>query len=311
MKVVFMGTPDFAVPSVAALALGGQEVVGVITQPDRPKGRGKKLSSPPVKEVALAYGLKVFQPEKIKDGKFLDTLRALAPEVIVVAAYGCILPREVLQLPEKGCINVHASLLPKYRGAAPIHRAIINGEKETGITIMYMSEELDAGDIIRQASTEITEEDTAGTLHDRLAEMGASLLLKVLKDIEKGQINRLKQDHKRATYAPPLTREDELICWEKSSREIFNHVRGMNPWPGAYTRWDKSVLKIWRVQVVDNHNIQGSPGEVLECDQHKGITVCTGSGAVRILELQMQGKRRMTAAEFLRGRQVPPGTVLR
>lgn len=313
MRVVFMGTPDFAVPSLAALVLGGHEVVGVVTQPDKPKGRGKKLKYSPVKKIAVIYGLKVCQPAKIKSQEFLDTLRRkLAPEVIVVAAYGRILPREVLRLPEKGCINVHASLLPKYRGAAPIHRAIINGEKETGITIMYMSEELDAGDVIRQVSTDITDEDTAGTLHDRLAEMGAGLLLKVLNDLERGAVNRTKQDHKMATYAPPLTREDELISWDKSSREVFNHVRGMNPWPGAYTRLEGKILKVWRVQVLDDvdYLFQGRPGEVLESDQSKGVIVRTQSGAVSVLELQMQGKRKMTAAEFLRGRPVPPGTVL-
>jgi len=335
MRVVFMGTPDFAVPSLAALVLGGHKVAGVITQPDRPRGRGKKIKYSPVKEIALAYGLEIFQPETIKSREFINVLHGLAPEVIVVVAYGRMLPREVLALPEKGCINVHASLLPKYRGAAPIHRAIINGEKRTGVTVMYMSEELDAGDIIRQAATDITDEDTAGTLHDRLAEMGAGVLLEALHDLEKGTVNRVKQEHEMATYAPPLSREDELIAWDKSSREVFNHVRGMNPQPGAYTHLEGNILKVWRVQVADDYcfqrgayshgkgrapapvqpangsRLQGVPGEVLASDQDKGIIARTGSGAVCIVELQIQGKRKMTVAEFLRGRPVPPGTLLR
>ncbi|MHB1042736.1 MAG: methionyl-tRNA formyltransferase [Eubacteriales bacterium] len=300
MKIVFMGTPDFAVPSLKALAHAGYTVAAVVARPDRPKGRGGKVSPPPVKECALSLGLPVHQPERLKDPSFLGCMSELSPDAVVVVAYGKILPREILSLPGLGCINVHASLLPGYRGSAPIHRAVINGESETGVTTMYMEEGLDTGDIIQQKRVAIGEDDTAGVVHDRLSVLGASLLTETLALIAKGGAPRVPQDGSLATYAPPLTAEDEIICWNATARSIKDRVRGLNPWPGARTYLGERLVKVWRVRVADGYKPAGRPGTVLAFLE-EGIRVQAGEGQIIITELQAEGSKRMSAAEFLRG----------
>ena len=308
MRIVFMGTPDFAVASLKALKEAGHEIAAVVTRPDRPRGRGKINTPSPVKETALALGIPVLQPLRIKDPEFIETLRAFAPEVVIVVAFGQILPPEILSLPPYGCINVHASLLPKYRGAAPIHRAVINGEKETGVTTMYMDEGMDTGDMILKESIPIHEEDTVGIVHDRLALVGSRLLVETLRLISLGQAPRIPQNGE-PSYAPPLKAEDEIICWDRPAREIYNLVRGMNPWPGARTTLQGKVLKLWRTSCVESGWPGAKPGEVVATGP-EGILVGTGRGMLRILELQLQGGRRMEAAAFLRGKPIPKGTVL-
>ncbi|GAW30110.1 MULTISPECIES: methionyl-tRNA formyltransferase [unclassified Carboxydocella] len=308
MRIVFMGTPDFAVPSLLALDQPGWQVVGVVTQPDRPRGRGQKVSFSPVKEAALSRGWPVFQPLKVKDENFLAELEELRPDAIVVVAYGQILPEKILQLPPLGCINVHASLLPRYRGAAPIQWAIINGEQETGITTMYMSRELDAGDMILKAKVPIKDTDTFGTLHDRLATLGAELLVQTLTQIEQGQAPREPQDHSRATYAPMLNRETERINWGAGGQQIVNLIRGLNPWPGAYTLWEGNPLKIWQARFEPGTPL-ADPGTVVEL-RTEGPVVAAGDGHLVLTQLQPAGSRAMTGADFLRGRKLQAGTKL-
>ncbi len=308
MRVVFMGTPDFAVPSLKALAEAQYDVAAVVTQPDRPRGRGKKETPPPVKETARALNIPVFQPLKIKDPDFISLLKDLNPEVIVVVAFGRILPLDILVLPQYGCINVHASLLPKYRGAAPIHWAIINGEKVTGITTMYMDEGLDTGDMILREAVPIHEEDNVGDLHDRMSSLGASLLIKTLSLIKSGQAPRTPQAGE-SSYAPMLTAEDERILWDRPARDIYNQVRGMNPWPGARTTMHGKVLKIWRAAALEEDGSDLLPGQVISSGAD-GILVRAGTGKLKIAELQLQGAKRLGAADFLRGTPVPAGTAL-
>lgn len=318
MRVVFMGTPDFAVPALKQLGAAGYPVVAVVTQPDRPRGRGKKVHPSPVKQAALELNLPVLQPQRVKEAEFIQTLKKLAPDVIVVAAFGQILPKEILQLPKHGCINIHASLLPRYRGAAPIHRAVMNGESETGITTMLMDEGLDTGDILLKASITISDQDNVGSVHDRLASMGADLLLKTLALLSEGRLLRQSQDGNKATYASMLTREDEEIKWDNPSRQIFNHVRGMDPWPGARTDWDRRVLKIWRVElpeqttpvaIEDTPVKKGVPGQVLGIAKNGGLLVQTGDKPVVIAEMQLQGGKRLPASALLRGNPIVPGTI--
>lgn len=307
MRVVFMGTPDFAVPTLKALIKSGHDLAAVVTQPDRPKGRGKRETPPPVKETARASGIPVFQPTKIRDPDFIELLKGLSPEIIVVVAFGRILPPDILCLPRRGCVNVHASLLPKYRGAAPIHWAVINGETETGITIMYMDEGLDTGDMILQESIAIGIEENVGSVHDRLAMLGARLLLESLDLIEREKAPRVPQTG-NATYAPMIKAEDELICWDKPAESIYNQIRGMDPWPGAHTFLSGRVLKIWRSVVLDEGQAI-KPGSVKTSGRSE-IIVETGKGRLMITELQLQGAKRLKAAEFLRGTSIPEGTVL-
>lgn len=309
MRIVFMGTPDFAAASLKGLVESGHQVAAVITQTDKPKGRGKQVQAPPVKVMAQEYGLPVLQPASIKTGEFLEQLRAIDPQCLVVVAYGRILPTQILNLPPKGCINVHASLLPYYRGAAPIHWAVINGEGETGVTTMYMDEGMDTGDMILKRTLGIGPNDTVGQVHDELAKLGAELLVETLGLIAEDRAPRIPQDHSRATYAPLLRKEHEVIQWEQSSSHIHNHIRGMNPWPGAFTTWQGKVLKIWQSQIPQPMKAMALPGTVLEMHS-SGILVQTGSGQLLIKELQLQGSKRMEAEAFLRGKQIEPGTVL-
>ena len=304
-----MGTPDFALPSLEVLVSSPHRVVGVVTQPDRPRGRGKKVQPPPVKVRALSLGLPVFQPQRVKEEGFVDLVRGLAPDAVVVVAYGQILPPSILRLPPYGCINLHASLLPRYRGAAPIQRAIMNGEKETGVTTMLMDEGLDTGGILLQRRVPIYEEDTAGKLHDRLAREGAELLLETLDLLARGDLAPRPQDHRLATYAPPLTPEDELIDWRRPARDLYNQVRALNPWPVARTWLEGKVLKVWRAAASPlPPPAEAQPGEVVL--SRKELVVATGVGCLALLEIQLEGGKRLPAEDFLRGRPIPEGTVL-
>ena len=297
MKIVFMGTPDFAVPCFEALVKSEYDIIGVFTNPDKKKGRGYAVSMPPVKETALLNGVKVFQPKTLRSDESYEILKELAPDLIVVVAYGKILPKNILELPPMGCINVHGSLLPKYRGAAPIQWSIINGEEITGITTMYMNEGLDTGDMLLQEEVSIGENETSGELFDRLCKVGSELLIKTIKGIEKGSIKRVKQRDEEATYAPMLTKEISRIDWTKNARDIHNLVRGLNPWPKAFTMLDGKVLKIYKTNVLQN--VIGKPGEIKSLDP---FIVCCGDGnAIKILELQFDSRKRMRAEDFFRG----------
>ena len=297
-----MGTPDFAVPSLAALLEAGHEVCGVFCQPDKPVGRHQnKLQAPPVKQFALSKDIPVFQPVKLRDGTALAQLKELDPELIVVAAYGRILPDDILALPPKGCINVHSSLLPKYRGAAPINWAVINGDAETGVTIMHMATELDAGDIIDQVSTSIDPDETVEAVHDRLAALGGELLVKVVGEIAAGTAKRTPQDHEKATLAPMLSRALSPIDWTRPAKAIHNQVRGLVPWPATSTDiLGGGVVKVYAVSET-GETTGKAPGTILAAG-HPGIDVACGDGKViRITELQAPGSRRMAAADYLRG----------
>lgn len=301
-----MGTPDFAVPSLEALIRSEDDVVAVVSQPDKPRGRGRKLAPPPTKLVAAKYDIPVLQPSKIRTAEFLDELRKLSPDLICVAAYGKILPKAILELPRYGCINVHASLLPEYRGAAPVNWAIVRGERVTGVTTMLMDEGMDTGDILLQLEIPIDDEDTGESLSRRLATAGAELLIETIGKLGGNSLTPKKQDESRATYAPMLKKEDGRIDWSRSPGEVRNLVRGMLPWPGAFTYLGGRLLKIYRVRVTEG---SGNPGEVIE--SKSGILrVCAGDGAVDVLELQLEGGRRMDAGAFLAGRKIEPGTVL-
>jgi len=309
-----MGSPEFALPCLDELQNSPDEVLAVVTQPDRPKGRGQKLTFTPVKERALAYGIPVLQPENINHPDFVEQLKALAPDVLVVVAFGQLLKEELLNLPPLGCINVHASLLPKYRGAAPIHWAIINGEKETGVTTMFMDRGMDTGDMILKRTVPIGDHDTTGVLHDKLAEAGRILLRETLDLLRKHQAPRTPQEHSLATYAPLLTREHERIDWTKKAREVHNLVRGMNPWPGAYTTFENKTVKIWETELSEGKEAakEGgeSPGAVLEVVNGQGIRVRCGEGSLWLTVLQPQGKQTMAAEAWARGARLTKGSTL-
>ena len=306
MRIVFMGTPDFAAASLKKLIENGFNVAGVFTQPDRPRNRGMKVSFSPVKEVALSAGLPVFQPETLRDGKAAEQIRALGADLVVVVAYGRILPDDVLAAPPKGCINLHASLLPKYRGAAPIQWAVLNGDKITGVTTMYISRELDSGDIIYKAETEIGEFETSGELFIRLRDIGAELVCKTVADIEKGIAPRTPQDNSKATYAPPLTKSMRPIDWNKSPREIVKWVCGLDPWPVATAELGGRLFRIFGARYTQNRTDK-APGEIVAAD-NRGIEVACGGGqTLLITELQAPGGKRMSAADYLRGHPMPVG----
>ena len=298
LRLIFMGTPRFAVPILEALLQSEDEVLAVVTQPDKPAGRGKKLTPPPVKQLAQRHGLLVFQPEKIKEPSFLEELKALHPDVIVVAAYGKILPKEVLEIPKFGCINVHASLLPKFRGAAPINWAIISGEKETGVTIMQMDEGMDTGDILLQEKIDIAPEETAGTLHDKLSLLGARLIVEALKLLKEGRLAPRKQPEEGVSYAPVLKKEDGFLDFSRSAEELSRLIRGLDPWPTAYTRFRGKLLKLFRPKVLDQVS-SAPPGTIV--DLKEGLIIATGKGLLKIEEVQPEGKRRMKAEDFIRG----------
>ncbi len=308
MKVIFMGTPDFSVPTLEKIIEDGHEVIAVITQPDKPKGRGKEMQAPPVKEIALAHGIPVYQPKRVKEETFVEVLKELNPDVIVVIAFGQILSKAILDLPQYGCINVHASLLPKFRGSAPIQWSIIEGEKETGITTMFMDPGIDTGDMLLKAVIPIEEDETGGSLHDKLSCLGGNLLSDTLHALENGTIVREKQDDSKSNYAKMLTKELGHIDFNKPAIEIERLIRGLNPWPSAYTSLDGKTLKIWRASVIDTV-ANGANGEILEVLKDE-IHVKTGNGILAIKELQLEGKKRMTVDAFLRGYQVTKGTIL-
>lgn len=308
MKILFMGTPEFAVPSLEALIAAGHTVCGVFSQPDKPVGRHQnKLQAPPVKECALTHGVPVFQPVKLRDGAALAQIEALAPELIVVAAYGRILPQEILDCPPLGCINVHSSLLPKYRGAAPINWAILNGEKETGVTIMHMAAALDAGDVISQVSTPIAPTETAPELTARLAELGGKLLVKTVEDLANGAASRTPQNENEVTLAPMLSKELSLVDWSRGSQAIYDQIRGLTPWPGASTHvLTGEPVKLWRAQVLEK-GTGAQPGTVVKADAEGIDVACGGGELLRILELQAAGSKRMAAADYLRGHPLEAG----
>ena len=302
MKTVFFGTPEFAVPPLQALMGSGHDVIAVVTQPDRRKGRGKHFSSSPVKAEAEKQGVKVLQPEKVKDRSFIDELRELKPEAIILVAYGQILPNEIIHLPEYGCINVHASLLPKYRGASPINRAIIDGEKKTGITTMLMDEGMDTGPILLQKEIDIDPDDTAGSLSIKLAEAGSRLLLRTLEGIEKNTLTPVPQPE-GASYAPLLSKTDGFIPWEKSAEVICNFIRGMTPWPAAYGFLEGERIKILKALPCDKDGERG----LITAIEKNTIVVGAGQGSISILEIQPAGKPAMSAGAFIRGRDMKEG----
>lgn len=299
-KIVFMGTPDFSVPILQQIIEDGYEVIGVVTQPDRPVGRKKVLTPPPVKVEAVKQGIPVLQPEKIRHSEELSKILALKPDLIVTAAFGQILPKELLDAPKFGCINVHASLLPELRGGAPIHYAIMQGKKKTGVTIMYMVEKLDAGDMLSKVEVPIAEDDNVGTLHEKLSAAGANLLSETLPRLLEGKLNPVPQNDSEATFAPNIKREQEKINWAKTGAEIYNQIRGLNPWPVAFTMLDGQVLKIWQAEKILNAK-QDVPGTIINIEPD-GLTVSTGDDtAIKIIELQPSGKTKMASEQFLRG----------
>lgn len=308
MRVIFMGTPDFAVPSLEAL-LTKHEVVLVVTQPDKPKGRGKKMVPTPVKACALEHGIPVLQPEKVKEPEFVERLRSYEPDLIAVTAFGQILSEPILEMPKYGCINVHGSLLPKYRGAAPMQWSIIDGEKVTGITTMYMAKGLDSGDMLLKAEVEITDEDTFATIHDKMAVTGANLLLDTLDQLEAGTLERIPQDHDAATYAPMITKETGHIDWSKNRQDIINLIRGLNPVPAAYSIYEEEVLKIFGAVPSDVEADGAVNGEIVAVTK-KGFVVKCGDGCLLITEVQARGGKRMMTDAYLRGHAVKEGILL-
>lgn len=309
MRVIFMGTPDFATGTLEEIVKAGHEVVGVVTQPDKPKGRGKTMMPTPVKETALKYDLPVYQPKKVRESEFVELLRSLNPDVMVVAAFGQIITKEILDMPKYGCINVHASLLPAYRGAAPIQWAVINGDKESGVTIMQMDEGIDTGDMIEKAVVPIAEDETGGSLFDKLSHTGAKLCVKVLKDLEEGTAVREKQPEESTTpYAKMIDKKMGEVDWKKSAKEIEQLIRGLNPWPSAYTKLHGKTLKIWKANVLSETS-QMNPGQIARVTKD-GFAVQTGQGILEIQELQLEGKKRMDTSSFLRGYPLAEGECL-
>lgn len=312
MRIVFMGTPDFAVPTLKTLAESEHEVVAVYTQPDKPKGRGHAMQFTPVKETAIAYNIPVYQPEKVRNAECIDEIRSHKPDAVIVVAYGQILPKELLNIPKYGCINVHASLLPKYRGAAPIQFAILGGETVTGVTAMFMDVELDTGDMLKHVEVPISADETGGSLHDKLCVLGGPMILEVLRELEDGTAVRKPQNQALATYCKKLDKAMGKLDFSKSAVELERLIRGLNPWPCAYTTLDGKLLKLWKASVIEalpRCHADASCGAVLKAD-NEGIQIKTGKGILVITELQLEGKKRMAATDFLRGYQITEGIVL-
>lgn len=321
MRIVFMGTPDFSVPALKALVEAGHQVIAVVTQPDKPKGRGKEVQMTPVKIQAMEYGIPVYQPAKVREASFVEVLKGLEADVYVVIAFGQILPKAVLELPKYGCINIHASLLPKYRGAAPIQWCVIDGERETGITTMMMDVGLDTGDMLEKAVIPIEEKETGGSLHDKLSMAGGDLILSTLKKLEEGTLVRTPQTDEGTCYAKMLTKSLGDIDWNQDAVSIERLIRGLNPWPSAYTMWNGKTIKIWAADVIAGREAaeflseSGVPAETgtapgtVVCSDKRRLVVCTGGGLLSIRELQMEGKKRMDTPAFLRGYPIPAGDV--
>ncbi len=300
-SIVFMGTPDFSVPVLDMLVKEGYTILGVVTQPDRPKGRKRIMTPPPVKVAAEKHGLRVLQPEKVKDPEQLQPILDLNADLIVTAAFGQILPKQLLEAPKYGCINVHASLLPELRGGAPIHYSILQGKKETGITIMYMVEKLDAGDILTQSVVPIEERDHTGSLHDKLSASGSQLLKETLPKLLNGEVKPVEQKDEEATFAPNIKREQERIDWTKPGEDIYNHIRGLHPWPVAFTEYEGKVMKIWwgeKIEIAE----KSDPGTVLYTDVDGPVVATGNETAIKLTEIQPSGKKRMTSAQYLQGR---------
>lgn len=309
MKILFMGTPDISVPTLEALVASEHEVVGVVSQPDRPKGRGKQLQPTPVKATALKYGLTVFQPQRVKDTAFLEEISRVNFDVAVVIAFGQILPKAFLSLPRYGCVNIHTSLLPAYRGAGPIQRSIINGDLKTGVTTMMMDEGMDTGDILLQEEVILDGKETGGSLFEKLSLIGGPLVIRTLEQIEAGTLVMTKQDEDEATYAPMLDKKMGNIDWKMPAITIERLIRGLNPWPSAYTYLGGKMLKIWDADLVDLEDGSSDPGAISAVGQEGFIVKC-GEQGLKINSLQLQGKKRMATGDFLRGYQLEPGTML-
>lgn len=308
MRVIFMGTPDFAVPTLEAL-IEKHEVLAVVTQPDKPKGRGKKMVFPVIKEKALEHNITVYQPQKVKTPEFVEILKEYQPDIMVVVAFGQILSEEILNIPKYGCINVHGSILPQYRGAAPIQWSIINGEEFGGVTTMYMAKGLDSGDMILKAKEKIKPDDTYGSLYDRLSVIGAELLIKTLDLIENGEVKRIPQNDDEATFAPMIKPELEHINWNGKNTDIVNLIKGLNPQPVAYTMLNDEKIKIWFAETVDG-DYSGEPGTIVDV-RKRDFVVMTAEGAVAVKEVQAQGGKRMSADAYMRGHAIEKGTILK
>ena len=306
MKIIFMGTPDFAAASLEALIDSRHEIQAVVTQPDKPKGRKGELTPSPVKVIAKREGIKVYQPLKVRDEEFVKTLRAYNPDVMVVVAFGQIIPLSILEMPKYGCVNIHGSLLPKYRGAAPIQWAVLDGEKETGITTILMDEGIDTGDILLKKTIKIDTDETSGSLFDKLMALGAETILETLDELEKGSLTPTKQGESPTAYAKMLTKAMGLIDFTKPAKELDCFVRGMDPWPSAYTLLAGKTLKLWKVRAVEGG---GKAGSVIEIGK-ESFTVACGEGAIEVLEVQLEGKKRMSAGDFLKGSTLNIGQEL-
>jgi methionyl-tRNA formyltransferase len=307
IRTIFMGTPDFALQTLQGLVDAGCNLIAVYTQPDRPKGRGKQLAAPPIKELALQHDIPVYQPLKLRQPEAVAELEVLAPDLIVVVAYGQILPKSVLDIPRYGCINVHASLLPRYRGAAPINKAIIDGETETGITTMYMDIGLDTGDMLVKKTLSIGPQETAGELHDRLAVLGRETMEETLQQLCAGTLQRQVQDNDQSTYAAMMKKEDGRINWNRPAVEVHNQIRGLDPWPGAYTSLNGELLKLTRTS--PEITTGDKPGSIISADNN-GVRIACGTGSLLVKELQLAGRKRLPAADFLRGCPLEPGILL-
>ena len=309
MRIIFMGTPDFSVPTLEALVASEHEVAAVVTQPDKPKGRGKEIHMSPVKECALKHNIPVYQPVRARDEAFVEEMRTLKPDAMVVIAFGQILPKSLLDLPKYGCVNIHASLLPKYRGAAPIQWAVINGDEETGITTMMMDVEMDTGDMLEKTVVKLNPDETGGSLFDRLSLLGGDLILSTLSKLEKGEITPQPQDHAQATYVKKISKSMGDIDWTMDAFSIERLVRGLNPWPSAFTRWNGKMLKIWEAQVLPDPETKAPCDSVISASD-EGLKIQTGNGVLCVTSLQLEGKKRMDTAAFLRGYQVESGCIM-